>query len=428
MTRRWLIAWALALSLSPLVLEAKTQEGMVRLGGSKKENRWKYISKFGYDIGTGSYKFRFKLHAPKTMLNDGTLGLDLYLDEQWPAAEAIKEPCERTEMRRKTHPVSLNKTGVFGDWISGTVSQTVRPHIWYFVLHDCNSTLQNFTHRLKFEYKANQAGGSEFSIELRWMFPVNVVFLMGFTIFAWRFYKNTVVFFRAADSVHPVVWTLSTAMLLQYIAQAFHTLHLWRYSINGSGLKPLDVISEIMFMLSQVIQTSLLILIGLGYTLLQSKIGELDLMIPMCFMVAVVHVMLVGISKVLDDSAYKFHEHEGAVGWTLLVMRVLLYVWFLWAVQSTASEGGIRLKSFMRQFRAAGTIYFLAYPMIFLVTSLFAPYLRHIVISSGLMVMQMGSNVWLASLFLRRGDYFKVSTLNSSSLPGGCRVGLDKEE
>ncbi len=91
--------------------------------------------------------------------------------------------------------------------------------------------------------------------------------------------------------------------------QTMHTIHLLAYKYDGDGLKACEVLSEILFMLSQagkgfspegligmrlgcnlnlcpelefsaeeVIQTSLLILIALGYTLLQSKIGELDLM------------------------------------------------------------------------------------------------------------------------------------------------------
>jgi len=251
--------------------------------------------------------------------------------------------------------------------------------------------------------------------------------LLGFSVFCFFCFKTARSFFRETG-VHPVVWTLAVAIVLQYLAQVCHTGHLWRYQGDGRGLKGLEVISEIMFMLSQVIQTSLLILIGLGYTLLQSKIGELDLMIPMCFMVAVIHIMLVGFGKIQDDASYKYHENEGAVGWVLLVMRLLLYIWFLWAVQSTAAEGGMRLQQFCRQFRVAGSLYFLAYPIIFFVTKQFASYLQHGVMSAGLMLMQMGSNLWLSSLFLRKSDYFKVSTLNSSFLPGGARVGVDKEE
>merc|ERR1719343_1720313 len=187
-----------------------------------------------------------------------------------------------------------------------------------------------------------------------------MVFLMGFTLFIWQFGIQTKTFAKTAGAVHPVIWTLSVGMIIQYVAQVFHTIHLLRYRYDGSGVKALEVLSEILFMMSQVTQTSLLILIALGYTLLQSRIGELDLMIPMCFMVGVIHIMLVGFGKIKDDASYKYHENEGVVGWILLVMRVLLYLWFLWAVQSSASEGGMKLQTFLRQFGAAGTVYFMS--------------------------------------------------------------------
>merc|ERR1719343_1986816 len=188
---------------------------------------------------------------------------------------------------------------------------------------------------------------------------VNVLCLAGFVVFFYVFVKRARKFGQSAGSVHPVIWTLAIAMITQFVAQIFHTSHLLMYSFDGDGIKALEVLSEILFMISQVMQASLLILIGLGYTLLQSKIGELDLMIPMSFIVGVVHIMLVGFGKIKDDAAYKYHENEGAVGWILLVMRVLLYLWFLWAVNSSSNEGGMGIKRFYFQFRLAGSIYFL---------------------------------------------------------------------
>ncbi|CAE8587743.1 unnamed protein product, partial [Polarella glacialis] len=268
--------------------------------------------------------------------------------------------------------------------------QSVRPHIWYFAVSDCDKSLQNFTHRLKFEFHALQENGSEFSIEMRGMLLCNSLFLACFTVFIWFFVQRTLDFNRKTGNVHPVIWVLAIGMLTQYLAQVFHTLHLWAYKFDGDGIKPLEVLSEILFMLSQVTQTSLLILIGLGYTLLQSRIGELDLMIPMCFMVGVIHIMLVGFGKIKDDAAYKFHENEGPVGWILLTMRLLLFGWFLWAVQASARDGGSKVRNFLDQFRIAGSIYFLAYPTIFLAAKMFAPYLQHGVMSVGLMLMQAG--------------------------------------
>eukprot|EP00928_Gymnodinium_smaydae_P006759 TRINITY_DN12409_c0_g4_i1.p1 TRINITY_DN12409_c0_g4~~TRINITY_DN12409_c0_g4_i1.p1 ORF type:complete len:362 (-),score=66.36 TRINITY_DN12409_c0_g4_i1:204-1289(-) len=344
------------------------------------------------------------------------------------AGRAEGEVCDKLKHARQTRDIVVKSDGEWGDMVQGSLNQNVRPHIWYFALSDCGGALRNFTHRLKFEFTARQADESEFSVEMRWMLSMNVLWLVGLIVFLYDFIQRTKKFSKSAGSIHPVIWTLASAMALQFVGQVFHTLHLWSYRSNGAGIKGFEVLSEVLFMLSQVTQTSLLILIGLGYTLLQSRIGELDLMIPLAFMVGVVHIMLVGFGKLKDDAAYKYHENEGIIGWILLVMRLLLYAWFLWAVQSSSAEGSMGIRRFYGRFRAAGSVYFLMYPGVFLITKCFAPYLQHGVMTVGLMLMQMGSNLWLANLFLTRGDYFKVSTLSDSDLPGGCKVGVVKEE
>lgn len=47
--------------------------------------------------------------------------------------------------------------------------------------------------------------------------------------------------------------------------------------------------------------------------------------------------------------------------------------------------------------------------------------------SVGLLACQFATNSWLTGLFLTRGDYFKVSTLSHSFLPGGS-IGVGKAE
>eukprot|EP00930_Biecheleria_cincta_P057392 TRINITY_DN43338_c0_g1_i1.p1 TRINITY_DN43338_c0_g1~~TRINITY_DN43338_c0_g1_i1.p1 ORF type:complete len:448 (-),score=41.92 TRINITY_DN43338_c0_g1_i1:427-1770(-) len=423
-------AWVPDTNGSPGVIlaTAKFVSGPVRFSGPKQENHWKYLSKFGYDIGKGSFKFRFRLNQPKYIPNAATINLEVYLDEHWPSAEGMSDICSRKQRAKQVRNVTLGPGSNWTDWAEGTLSQTVRPHIWYFVLSDCNSSLSNFTHMLKFEFHALQPGGSEFSVELKGMRFANILFLLCFACFLYWFTQRTRAFANSAGSVHPVIWTLTSGMLTQFFAQLMHTIHLCVYAYDGAGVKSLEVPSEILFMLSQVVQTSLLIIIALGYTLLQSKIGELDLMIPACFLIGIIHVILVGFGKVQDDAHYKFHENEGIVGWILLAMRLGLFAWFLWAVHSSSREGGAKIRSFLSQFRIAGSLYFLGFPAIFLITKMFAPYFQHYVMSCGQMLMQGGFNIWLSSLFLTRGEYFKVSTLSSSDLPGGVKMGVVKEE
>jgi len=236
-------------------------------------------------------------------------------------------------------------------------------------------------------------------------------------------------FFKSAGAIHPVIWTLSVVLCMQYVAYLCHTAHLWVYSYDGYGLWVLDFMFEILLMVTHLILTSLLIVIALGYTLLHSSIGELDIVIPVMCTITVPHITLVAIGKFFrDDASDKYHENEGLVGWLLLLFRMLLYIGFLYSIRSTAAQNnGIRLRAFLSKFHLAGSAYFLSYPLIFLITQFLAPYWQHCVMATGLMATNMCSNVWLANIFLKRGDYFKVSTLNCSVLPGGARVGQDKD-
>jgi hypothetical protein len=215
-----------------------------------------------------------------------------------------------------------------------------------------------------------------------------------------------------------VVWVLAAAMLLHFTGLVLHTAHLGVYLHDGRGLPPLDLLHEVLFMASQVAQSSLLVLIALGYTLFHSSLKELSLVNPIVTITALVHALLVAFGKMNDGASNKYHENEGIVGWLLLSLRLGLYIWFIIALQRSQQQSGLRLQSFLKEFRIAGSLYFLAFPVIFLIVQLFAPYLQHPIMQTGLMAMQAASHVWLSSLFFSRGNYFKVSILSSSLLPG----------
>jgi hypothetical protein len=143
-------------------------------------------------------------------------------------------------------------------------------------------------------------------------------------------------------------------------------IHFQVYSFDGQGLKALDVVAELLNILSQVVGSSLLILIALGYTLLHSKLGNLDVVIPVVFIIGVLHVLLVGFGKIKDDASFKFYENEGVIGWILLILRLMLLAWFVWAVKETSKEApGAKLVNFLQKFLVAGVFYFISYPLVF---------------------------------------------------------------
>ena len=86
------------------------------------------------------------------------------------------------------------------------------------------------------------------------------------------------------------------------------------------------------------------------------------------------------------------------------------------------------MEHFLQKFVIAGSVYFLSYPLVFVITALFVPYMRYKVMMLGSFFMRFGSYLWMARLFMTRGEYYEVSTLKSSFLPGGVIPGLTKEE
>merc|ERR1712039_376164 len=133
-----------------------------------------------------------------------------------------------------------------------------------------------------------------------------------------------------------------------------------------------------LFMASQVLHTTLILIIAQGHTLLPSSSGvisghgcDVRFMKGVVAVVLVLHAALVGLGKLQDGASFKHHENDGPVGWAILAIRLALYTWFLQSLHVLRQRAGFRLDAFLQQFRIAGSIYFLAYPVIFMVVQAF---------------------------------------------------------
>lgn len=400
--------------------QAKVQRSTLRLGrGARQTAEWQYVGKFGYAVGQGTYEARLREAVPGSLPPGTALELEIYMDEEWPQVETVTEVCRKKDLAKRTREMNIGQ--VAGDWgqiAKGSIAQNVRPHVWYFAISDCGGNLLNGTYGLDVEMEFKQDGGSHFSVELQWAPSANLLTLVGCSFFLLSFCRRSRVFFIRTGSLHPVIWTLGCVVVFQYVAQCLHTGHLAIYRSDGQGSRAMEVLSEVFFVLCQVTQTSLLVTIALGYTLLKAQLGDLQIVLPICGLVALVHVVLVVLDKAQCEASHRFTDHDGSTGWIFFGLRLALYAWFHWASNRTASQGGLRLQAFIGKFRIAASMYFLAYPGTFLVMQLFAPYLREPVMETGLMAAQVASNVWLASLFLDRGAYFQASSLSASPLPG----------
>jgi len=407
--------------------EARVETGTMRLGhgGALGRVPWQYVGKFGYAIGTGEYEVRLKLRQPPA---EGAaaprVNLEVFLDEDWASASKLAA-CDRGDAARTTSAqLRAGTGGKWGDWAMGALFQSTRPHIWYFALSSCSGgdgedDPEGAAYDVEYEIRFRQFDGSELSVEMRHMLGVSALAMLGLAALSARFTLDCQRTRRSLGTLHPVIWVLAAALKLQCAAPALHAFHLFSYEQDGVGAPLADALAEVFLMSSQVVNATLLIVIAQGYTLHCSRLLELPYVRPIIAVVAALHVVLVSLGKLQGEASYKYHENEGALGWALLALRLLLFAWFRGAIQSLRRSGSYKLQHFLNRFELVGSLYLLAYPVLLAVVQVFAPYLRHPILQTCLLAMQAASSVWLAGLFLSRGSYFEVSVLSLPLLPGG---------
>merc|ERR1712151_1184678 len=113
-----------------------------------------------------------------------------------------------------------------------------------------------------------------------------------------------------------------------------------------------------------------------GYTLMNCKDSELRAAKPTAAAVALLHLALVGHGKLQGEHADKHHENSGAVGWTLVAVRLLLFAWFYLSIKKVIrrQRGRSEMLGFLVHFRMAGCLYFLSYPALYVIVQILAPY------------------------------------------------------
>jgi hypothetical protein len=348
----------------------------------------------------------------------------VYLDEVWSTVEAEPNQCARNASAKRKGETKIPQNGEWSKKIDGKLSQTVRPHVWYFALQDCGGALPEMT-RIEFDIEMRQEDGSEFSAELSGTLALGTAKIFIGSIFGFWFLQACL---KARDStggkLHSVIKVLSCACFSQYVAWVLHWLHLYAYSKNGTGLRTLDILSEVASMTSQILVTSLSIFIAHGHTILPGIKSPISVLLGAFGIIVLIHMIVVVSGKFRDDASFKFHENEGSTGFWLVILRLMLFAWFVIAMRSSYAGTSQKLLRFLTQFFLASSLHFLAYPALIMVAGLFAPYLRHKVMFVGLFAVQAFALSWYTKMFLTRGEYFEVSCLGGSLLPSSSRSNL----
>jgi hypothetical protein len=272
--------------------------------------------------------------------------------------------------------------------------------------------LRNYV--LEFELEVQQKDGSEFSFERKNSVEAySLAALLNAVMSLWWYYRMSNLKVKSSMEIHPILWVISIQFGLQLFGHLGHLWHLTDFRADGIGDEFIDAVAEGFFMMNQVLQASVFITIGLGYTILDTLDFVEDSMwiwFIVIFMM-VIHAALVFFSRVSGtDQAHRFHGHEGAIGWITATIRTAFYLWFMSISLQTREllvDKYKPIRGFFLRFQLVATLSFLAYPVTFVILPIIAEYWRHRVLQIVMISVQFVVNVWFAKLFLDSG-YFSL--------------------
>eukprot|EP00164_Ancoracysta_twista_P007453 GFYU01010580.1.p1 GENE.GFYU01010580.1~~GFYU01010580.1.p1 ORF type:complete len:422 (+),score=132.94 GFYU01010580.1:128-1393(+) len=379
---------------------------------------WTYISKFCYDRGISSVNV--------TVHRDGMYrgaSLALYLDEEWEQALQEQDCEKRLTYARITWPMKghMPRNDKFKTF-SKDVSQWVRPHYWYLVMANCLDMTRANPPPPPFEVEVvfQQADGGHFSFERQEMLIVLTILVCAFTVFGVFIVKRLREVVRQLDKVHLVMWIFTGCVALEYAAIIFEWMHMFWYSYDGVGIWFFFALSQLLRVAAQGVLLCLFLLLSQGWTIHDDSITENRQSLTVTLAgVMIAQVVLVFLSGTEDNNHNVYHELETWSGYCVVGIRILFFLWFMWNINnSISSDGGSRRRRFYTVFALLGSFWFLAYPFVIFLSSVFAPYLRQKCVSIGLLIMQSIALTAMYNFFLTRGEYFRISTLSSPFLPG----------
>eukprot|EP00917_Polyrhabdina_sp_WS-2016_P024371 GHVP01052802.1.p1 GENE.GHVP01052802.1~~GHVP01052802.1.p1 ORF type:complete len:459 (+),score=37.44 GHVP01052802.1:476-1852(+) len=444
---RWVfVFWALFVNF----VSGKRISGEFTIGKTD-ERLMRYLTKFGCGKGKCSYKIKFRLknavervsqiNSADASPDDDTIDFvyGVFLDDDWEkyllkadTSNLCKYAASMRSKRTAALPTPRKsaKRGAWTKWYDGSFSQRVRPHVWYFVVEDCGSRVTDslFQQSIKGPVTVEWEGefrqeGSHLPYELAGDTSSSIVHLVAMSILIATIIPKIRTQLTSTGRIHPLVQFLMVCSGLQVFSIILHLFYIWILSMTGRFIWVVDTVAELCSMASQIIIGGMLISISFGYTIdTPRKIQSQETLVKACVMTGITHLCLVVGDKYTHDWRYDFYAGEGKSGLFFAGLRLLLFAAFCYGcVETISTKAGASpaVRDFMRRFLFAGSLYFLAYPVVQIIVPVCASYARQRVFTNSIFFFQLVSLFWLSRLFTCRGEFFSISSLSQSFLPGG---------
>ena len=379
------------------------------------ENPSGYLTKFGVDLGTGKFELKLKLFKGNKERNTQKtlpVKLRLYRDIDW---DTKTFTCENENFASQ-EVIQVPADGRWSELLKGEVGEKDTPHIWFFMIADCENVLGNPA-KLKADLKLVSGDDSHLSVEMKGMKRIYLALCVLFIALLgrnlWALYKH----FTTKDEIESNIVLLNIAIFFQFVSQLCHIFNIMTYEYNGKGVGAFELLGNSGGFVSEFLMITMLALIAEGWTITYKDFPVPEIYIPVIMIVGMVNLVLALISRISEDAYYLFSSFEGTTGVCILVFRLLLLGWFVYQYKNLLKEAPASTHSFLKRFGVMSGIYIMGLPLIIYSSQVLAPYKRHKAIVGANLLVQSVTMLVLSWLFTTNSRYYKISTMSNSMLP-----------
>ncbi|KAH9246986.1 hypothetical protein BASA81_015417 [Batrachochytrium salamandrivorans] len=444
-------AWLAALVLfMGLVAQAKHSTGTATL----VSGRVTQVAKFSFRPGgTAEVRGKLQYRGP-----EARGAIYLFMDTEWEKYHSDKDHCSRMNHASAKILIGSQNEQYIGKGVLKDMSTTklvgeadamveyqftweiehyMRTYGYYLVIGDCDTGVGAAKRFRSVYYQIDflNFGYDHFPADEHGLFTLYIVCFAGLVGFAMHVYYKQ-------KRAHDTPSSAKTLLFVSYVAELLSILceliHLTSYWSNGYGMFVFDFMSEIFEGMAQLTLAYLLLALAGGWTLIEGAItaktdgainpealGDDHASTMFVSLLSLLTILLQLLNKliVMDDFA-KFHDHDTWPGFILVLMRALLAVFFTYQMSKTlkfmTSRGRAKRDTvrFAKILAVLGGLWFWVFPLLVLLASVFAHYLRHRLVSGGVLFLQTSCLILLSSQILA-----KQSAYTKASVHGGTILG-----
>ena len=329
------------------------------------------------------------------------------------------------------------------------IEHFVRTYGYYLVVADCHPAPRHRFHQMEYEISFYNHMTDHFPADERGL--PSLYFLCFLSLGGYGLHQiiqayrgvNTVAspFFAGLSSGPPPAATtlLIFAYCCQFISVFFELLHYWWYAHDGHGLFVIDFGSEALEGISQTALAYLLLAFAGGWTLVEGTMAsKKDGMINpdalgddhpstvfLGFMSIITFVLQLLNKLIMFDEFSKFHQHDSWPGFLLVMGRTALAVFFTYQLYQTIQymtkrkAGKNHSLQFMRSLAFFGGLWFWVFPVLVFVSSVFAHYLRHRIVTGGTLLLQTICLIVLTHQVFQESSAYSKASLHRGVVLGG---------